>query len=250
MSDFRYKNLVYSVGFTAMLFAPVDAAVTVSLSQEEIRLYELVNEYRVQKGVLAIPLSVSLTYVAQTHVQDLQNNPRSGDCNAHSWSENGSWTPCCYTAVQPQNSCVALKPIELTSYPGQGIELTYPARITPVTGQSTLAALQKSSAHNGQLLSPGNWNALGVGIYGSYAAVWMGMSFDPAGSPDLTAQTTTPPAQSDSGSQAIIRQDFSMHIPDAVYQSPNGNIKLWVDLESVPSANGDLLFKLKNYGLK
>ena len=43
--------------------------------------YNLVNEYCAQNRLLAIPLSSSLTYVAQIHVRDLDNSPPSRQPN-------------------------------------------------------------------------------------------------------------------------------------------------------------------------
>lgn len=46
-------------------------------------------QYRIEKGLAEIPLSKSLTFVAQTHVKDMELNPASGYCNMHSWSDKG-----------------------------------------------------------------------------------------------------------------------------------------------------------------
>ena len=47
-------------------------------SEEEMRLYNMLNEYRTANGLPAIPLSPSLTHVAQLHVRDLSRYPPSG----------------------------------------------------------------------------------------------------------------------------------------------------------------------------
>ena len=44
------------------------------LSNDESELYTLVMKYRKAKGLPEIPLSKSLTIVAQTHAKDLENN--------------------------------------------------------------------------------------------------------------------------------------------------------------------------------
>ena len=48
---------------------------------------DVINRYRQEQGLPAIPISVSLTLVAEAHVKDLQAaNPVTGSCNLHSWS--------------------------------------------------------------------------------------------------------------------------------------------------------------------
>jgi hypothetical protein len=57
-------------------------------SADERRLYNEIMDYRKSKNLPSIPLSKSLTYVAQMHSRDLaQNNPDQGKCNLHSWSK-------------------------------------------------------------------------------------------------------------------------------------------------------------------
>src|SRR5690554_7447409 len=58
------------------------------ISDNEKALYHAVNEYRGEHNLTPIPLSTSLTIVAQTHVRDLvENEPfdNAGNCNPHSW---------------------------------------------------------------------------------------------------------------------------------------------------------------------
>jgi len=60
------------------------------LTEDEATLAQLMNEYRVEQGLEPIPVTVSLTAVAQWHVWDLDvNNPTGGECNLHSWSYSG-----------------------------------------------------------------------------------------------------------------------------------------------------------------
>ena len=72
----------------------------VCLSEQEWKLYDMINEYREQFDLLKTPISRSLTYVAQVHVWDLNvNKPNSkSSCNMHSWSDKGTWSACCYTS--------------------------------------------------------------------------------------------------------------------------------------------------------
>ena len=58
-----------------------------------------VNAYRQHRGLAPIPVSLRLTQVAAAHVADLEAHYRRGtSCNMHSWSANGSWTPCWHVA--------------------------------------------------------------------------------------------------------------------------------------------------------
>ena len=98
----------------------------IHLSQEEWEIYYQINNYRAQKGLPAIPLSGSLTYVAHQHVWDLaENTPASQRCNLHSWSDKGNWSSCCYTPDHKRAECMWNKPRELTNYTGEGYEIAY-----------------------------------------------------------------------------------------------------------------------------
>lgn len=154
------------------------------LTIEEQKLYDLIMAYRHEKGLPKIPLSASLTTVAQTHVKDLVNNkPDLGDCNSHSWSASGSWTACCYTPDHAQASCMWNKPRELTSYKGNGYEIACGSNGCcsdfVMTAEYALNAWKKSSGHNTVIINEGNWkkrpwNAIGIGLYKGFAVVWFG----------------------------------------------------------------------------
>lgn len=152
------------------------------LTPSEKELYNLVMQYRSEKGLPSIPISRSLTYVAQTHVKDLMNNqPDQGNCNMHSWSDQGKWTECCYTSDHARAECMWSKPSELTSYTGNGYEISYFAS----NGVNPLGALngwKSSSGHNAVIINAGiwnrKWNAIGIGMYGNYAVIWFGNELD------------------------------------------------------------------------
>jgi len=58
------------------------------ISTDEIKLYEMINDYRRKYDLPPIPLSASLCYVASSHVKDLfYNHPDQEPCNSHSWSD-------------------------------------------------------------------------------------------------------------------------------------------------------------------
>ena len=154
-----------------------------NLTDEEIKLYNLIIEYRSSKGLSKIPLSKSLIFVAQTHVKDLANNkPDVGSCNGHSWSDKGNWTPCCYTSDHARAKCMWNKPSELTSYKGNGYEISFWSS-GEVTAEGALSGWKGSSGHNAVIINQGgwrnsSWKAIGIGIYKDYAAVWFGKERD------------------------------------------------------------------------
>ena len=141
-------------------------------------------QYRYSKGLTKIPLSKSLTFVAQTHVRDLSNNkPDVGNCNMHSWSNNGNWTSCCYTSDHARAKCMWDKPSELTSYKGNGYEIAHGAHGHNCTAKCALAGWKSSSGHNAVMINQGVWSshpwkAIGIGIYKGFAVVWFGEERD------------------------------------------------------------------------
>jgi len=148
------------------------------LTGDEKELYNLIMEYRKSKNLSSIPLSSSLTVVAQTHCKDLvDNRPDQGKCNAHSWSNKGKWTPCCYTSDHAQASCMWNKPKELTSYKYAGYEISCVGSnlLSPL---KALETWQGSKGHNDVILNKGAWDsawkAIGIGMYKGYATVWFG----------------------------------------------------------------------------
>lgn len=160
------------------------------LSSEEYRLYELINAHRVINGLKEIPLSTSLCFVARTHVIDLYtHHPDTSICNLNSWSDKGDWTPCCHNKYIPAEDCIRNKPAELTNYTGEGYELTY-AEVLNTSADTVFRFWKKIDQANEFLLNEAswerkNWRAMGVGIYKSYAVLWMGQRTDPAGAPEL-----------------------------------------------------------------
>ncbi len=147
-------------------------------------LYKLIMDYRDSFGLDTISLSNSLCYVALSHTLDLKMfNPNRPPCNLHSWSENGIWSSCCYTADHKKASCMWDKPREMTNYRSDGFEIAtfYSAGMTP---EIALTAWQKNKGHNEVILNKGiwkamKWQAIGISIYDNYAVVWFGAIPDP-----------------------------------------------------------------------
>lgn len=164
------------------------------VSAEEALLADLIDNYRQQNGLNPVPLSKSLTTVAQYHVQDLQNHrpdtgtdPRGLACNLHSWSANGPWSPVCYTSDHAYAEGMWNKPAEITDniYTSAGFENAYRHSIG-ATAQGAFNGWRNSPGHNAVMLNQGAWenitfNAMGVGIHGEYAVLWFGQQEDPQG---------------------------------------------------------------------
>lgn len=153
----------------------------VCLSAEEKRLFDLLIAYRKSKRLTSIAFSDKLTKVAQAHVRDLAANydyENRGDCNPHSWSDKGGWTPCCYTGDPTNAACMWNKPKEIAGYDSEGYEIAYYSS----AGASAFEGLEgwkKSPGHNPVVINSGSWSkiqwkAIGIGIYEQYAVVWFG----------------------------------------------------------------------------
>jgi hypothetical protein len=174
--------LVLSTGLAAAQTSPGDC-----LSSSEATLAQLINDYRAQNGLAAVPVTYSMTAVAQWHVWDLDvNSPQGGQCNLHSWSDQGIWTPVCYTPDHANASGMWYKPREITGnvYTGIGFEIAYQGSSDP---QSALNGWKGSPSHNDVILnadiwqSYNPWPAMGIGMRNGYAVVWFGNIADPQG---------------------------------------------------------------------
>jgi len=149
---------------------------TVKASTEELKLYDLINQYRKKNGLNEIPLSNSLTIVAQLHCKDLVENI---GYLTHAWST------CKYDAAKSKTyTCMWLKPSELTSYKGYGYECAHGGTGSYIaTAESSLEGWKNSKPHNEVILNKGiwksmNWKAIGVGILNGYACIWFGVEED------------------------------------------------------------------------
>ncbi|WP_160295262.1 CAP domain-containing protein [Geobacter sp. OR-1] len=165
------------------------------LSATEAELSRLVNNYREANGLPPVSNSRSLNKVARMHAIDLvENRPIDGtdsrgfDCSLHSWSNNGSWTPVCYTKDHAYAKAMWDKPREITNfiYTGDGYENAYATSDSEVTPANVLKAWKASPSHNALILESGIWKssnllAFGVGIYKNVAVIWFGSLTDPLG---------------------------------------------------------------------
>lgn len=154
-------------------------------SMEKKTLPEIINDFRVSRGLKPIPISKSLSLVALTHVQDMQIYARSREskCNLHSWSRNGRWTPCCYTDDQKEAKCMWNKPRELSNYKGNGYEIAAAAfdsdKRKAMTPWLAVDRWARSAGHRAVMLNEGpwsgiEWRSIGGTLSDNYASAWFG----------------------------------------------------------------------------
>ncbi len=153
------------------------------MDEQEFRLARHINNFRSNQGLPSIPLSRSLSYVAKLHVYDLQlNRHDTSICNAHSWSNKGKWTACCYNNYVPKNECMWDKPKELTPYIYRGYELVF-SEEGIIDADSAFELLRTTPEAANMILSRNdhsdkNWLAMGVGINENYVSIWFGQRKD------------------------------------------------------------------------
>jgi hypothetical protein len=146
-------------------------------------LVDVINKFRLENNLSEIPVSPSLTTVAETHVRDLaENYVLSNVCNLHSWSDKGNWTPFCYSADHANAQLMWNKPRELTSYTGNGYEIAV-FKSDTLTANQALELWKNSEEHLNVILNRGiwkdiKWNAIGGAINKGYAVVWFGEEVD------------------------------------------------------------------------
>jgi len=156
------------------------------IDAREMNLYHMINDYRKQNNLPPIPLSKSLSYVADLHAKDLfAHHPDQGACNFHSWSNKGFWVPFCYPKDENKKNSVWDKPRELTKYPSRGYEIIYWEN-NPLVADTVMMVWKTEEYFNSFLLSTGKWqgkpwNAIGIAVYENYACAWFGEVPDPEG---------------------------------------------------------------------
>lgn len=153
------------------------------ISQQELRLYNLITNYRAKLSLEAIPLSKSLCFVAKTHAADLSANHGEGDdCNMHSWSDKGSWKPFCFPADQNKKNDIKDKAKEISDYPGKAWEITYWDNTSD--DLDFILDFWNNIPYTADMISNSGkwadkkWNSIGVGIKDGYVLVWFGMKED------------------------------------------------------------------------
>jgi hypothetical protein len=184
-----------------------------------MQLATMINQYRQHQGLPPIPVSPSMTLVAEAHALDTASEPDGGlafdrgrdrrgvPCNAHSWSNRGPWKPVCYTIDERYADAMWSKPREITRglYSGDGFEIEYQST-GQVTARDALSGWMDSPEHLEVILEQGpwdnsfwrtagyrdsHWRAMGVGVAGYHAYVWFGKDPDPARMPMTGAVVRT-----------------------------------------------------------
>lgn len=153
------------------------------ISSQEMQLFNYINSVRKEYGKKPVKLSASLSFVAKTHVKDLQeNHPDTSICNLSSWSDKGNWEACCYNVYIPKPECMKKKPKELTPYPYYGYEMA--AYFEDGFVQDSLELLWNDTKPVlDMILTQGSWKekswvVAGVGINEHYVSVWFGQRAD------------------------------------------------------------------------
>lgn len=160
------------------------------LDATELQLARLVNGYRAQHGLTAIPLSRSLSLVANRHVRDMALNLKD---LRHEWSDCRRLGECMWNAPQRLG----------TAYPGPGYENIWGPADGPVPPAEVLQAWKEGGhgPHNDVILnrrgppvdwSGKTWRALGIGIHQGYVAMWVGEEADPAGAATVKVPAPEP----------------------------------------------------------
>ena len=150
------------------------------------KITHLINDLREEQGLDPISVSESLAIVATKHAKDLQENGViSEDCNAHSWSDDGNWEPCCFTNDGSALECMTDKPEEITGYPDSGYELVARLNGAYISPQEAMEVWQSSEASLDIILSRGSWagkkwKAMGAARNKEFAVLWFGETYEPA----------------------------------------------------------------------
>jgi Ca2+-binding RTX toxin-like protein len=200
-----------------------------ALESEEVKLINLINQYRAENGLPPIPKSKALTTVANRHVQDLAENVGT---LTHGWSDapydssNSTTWPNMWKAPQRLN----------TGYLGNGYENAFGGSSGFVaTAENAFNSWKESSLHNAVILNQGSswqnrqWKALGVGIYKGYAVMWVGEETDPTGEPSISSAAILPvPGDTSIPTGVIINDSSLLNVFDSLSNSAaagvaNGN---------------------------
>ncbi len=168
-----------------MFFASGMQIDSITLSDNDKKLAQLINDYRKKKSLPPIKISKSLTLVAKTHCEDLEKYSKEikKGCNPHSWSKHGKWTLVNYYPDHRNAQGMWDKPRELTHYKGNGYEIECDGAISP---EEALKLWKNSAGHNSVIIETGvwkktDWQSMGVCMCNGFAVVWFGKEVDPAG---------------------------------------------------------------------
>ncbi len=181
--SYKTKLLLLLLIFPAVLLSQKTIPDEFCMSNDELNLFDRINMIRTDYDKKEIQLSSSLSYVAKLHVNDLEtNHPDTSICNSSSWSDKGTWSPCCYNSYVLNPDCMWDKPNELTPYPYRGYELvTYFE--DEFDNDSIVNLWSDSKEVLDMILTRGNhekknWICGGVAIGNNYISLWFGQRRD------------------------------------------------------------------------
>ncbi len=189
-----YKSLLFFILLLLVSFSATAQKKTIPkdfcIDSIEKDLYTLINQLRVDYGKSELQLSASLSYVANLHVNDLQNNnPDTSICNLSSWSDKGNWTPCCYTKYLHNPDCMWDKPKELTPFTYRGYELVTFFQ-NDFNTDTIINLLSNSKEALDMILTQGYykkkiWICAGIGISENYVSIWFAQRKDKLKEPKI-----------------------------------------------------------------
>lgn len=183
------------------------------ITPEEMQLFNQVNDLRVEYDKSLLKLSASLSYIAQTHVNDLLNNhPDTSICSLSSWSDKGNWKACCYNTYVLDEDCMWEKPKELTTYPYRGYELVmyFEDRLNVDSVIQLWSGTKKvlDMILTRESYKQKKWICMGVGLNEHYVSVWFGQRADRTALPQLCDTTVIMPVADTMASDTIKKGDF------------------------------------------
>ena len=190
----NYKTLLFFILLLLVSFSAIAQKKTIPkdfcIDNIEQDLYTLINQLRADYDKSELQLSASLSYVANLHVNDLQNNnPDTSICNLSSWSDKGNWTPCCYTKYLHNPDCMWDKPKELTPFTYRGYELVTFFQ-NDFNTDTIINLLSNSKEALDMILTQGYykkkiWICAGIGISENYVSIWFAQRKDKLREPNI-----------------------------------------------------------------
>lgn len=143
---------------------------------EEKKLYRLINDYRSNMKLPAIPYSDSLSFVASTHAVDLIVSYEDNGCNLHSWSRFGDWTPGCLSPTTGDISIMTSKPREIIGMNVLGFEMVHlhqdkEEECNAACAFSNFLQINMFRYMMQEKIYP-KWDKMGISIYKGAASVW------------------------------------------------------------------------------
>jgi len=180
-----FKVVFFVLFISSQLWAQTESKIPQDfcISQQEYKLYSLVNTYRSKLALDPIPLSKSLCFVARTHAKDLAAYyPIGDDCNMHSWSNQGNWESFCFPADQSRKNDIKDKAKEISNYPGKAWEITYwensEIDVALILEFWNSISYTSSMIGNTGKWAAKEWKSMGVGIQDGYVLLWLGEEVD------------------------------------------------------------------------